>query len=249
MVEMKQRKSANKINIETLLNNGMVYQHYQPIFELGTDNLFGHEALMRCKLQLNPEVMFRLAMEQNKLLELDTECISNSILSYFDHTTYGVTTLFVNIFPSTLLHPSFLPALDVLMEKLSSSSIVFELNEAKEQEEIWNVGALKDKIRILKNNGFKIAIDDVGEGAAGLRKIVDFQPDFIKMSRYFASDLAKAERKQRIAKLFVDYCRNDTQLILEGIEKKEDLECAKHIGIDYGQGFLLGKPKELVSNE
>lgn len=88
-------------------------------------------------------------------------------------------------------------------------------------------------------------MDDIGDGTADLKKIVEFMPDYIKMSRYFSKGLATTEKKQRILQLFLEYFGADTKMILEGIENQNDLVCAKNLGVALGQGYLLGKPKEL----
>jgi EAL domain-containing protein (putative c-di-GMP-specific phosphodiesterase class I) len=237
------------IKIKSLLHKDLLMQHYQPIVELSTNGLYSYESLMRCKLKYNPDTLFRAAMRQELLYEMDIFCISKSILSYFiRRDPRNELTLFVNVFPSTLLNPAFIPALERLMDKMDDiqpNSIVFEINEAQEEAQVWEVAALKQIITSLRQNGFRIAVDDVGDGAAGLRKIIEFVPDFIKMSRYFSTDLSVDERKQRIIKLLVDYCGGETRMVLEGIETLEDLMCAKSLGVALGQGYYLGRPKEL----
>lgn len=243
--------NTNPFNIEAILHNDMITQHYQPIIELSTCRLFSYESLMRCKLGVNPEVIFRDAILQKTLYQLDTYCISKGVEAYFSQKMRlpdAAAALFVNIFPSTLLHPFFMPFVEQLMSRIdvSPSSIVFEINECKEEEGVWEVAALKGAIAFLRSNGFRIAMDDVGEGAAGMRKLIEFEPDFIKMSRYFAHNLAKCARKQKMLKLIVEYGEQESQMILEGLEYVEDLKCAIDLGVAYGQGYILGRPREVV---
>ncbi|TJY41937.1 EAL domain-containing protein [Cohnella pontilimi] len=245
---MWERKRVDPINIESLLDHDLIEQYYQPIIDLSTNDLYSHESLMRNKRHLNPAGVFRAAIENNRLYEIDALCISKSIRSYFalDGTRDG-QTLFINIFPSSILNRLFVPFLENLMDQMQilPSCIVFELNETKEEEEIWETTALKQMVSMLRKKGFRIAMDDVGDGTANLRKIVEFVPDFIKMSRYFSTHLSTTERKQRILKLFVDYCGKETRMVLEGIENPDDLACARNLGIALGQGYLLGEPEAL----
>jgi EAL domain-containing protein (putative c-di-GMP-specific phosphodiesterase class I) len=237
------------INIEGLIHKGLLFQNYQSIVDFKTGEIYGYESLMRSSLKIEPEKLLRMAMRQNRLYELDTACIMEGVLSYFSSGCRRESqALFVNVFPSTLLNPSFVPFLDKLRGKVDvpASSIVFEINEAKEEEEIWEVMELKQIVSVLRNEGFRIAMDDVGEGAAGLKKIVEFEPDIIKMSRYFALNLSFSEKKQRLLKMFADYCGKETVMILEGIETMEDSVCAKHLGVTLGQGYFWGVPAKIV---
>jgi EAL domain-containing protein (putative c-di-GMP-specific phosphodiesterase class I) len=75
--------------------------------------------------------------------------------------------------------------------------------------------------------------------------ILELEPDFIKLDRLFSLDLSKSTSKQKMISLFVEYCKNNTKLILEGIETPEDLAIAKCLGVDIGQGYVLDMPKLL----
>jgi EAL domain-containing protein (putative c-di-GMP-specific phosphodiesterase class I) len=59
----------------------------------------------------------------------------------------------------------------------------------------------------------------------------------------FSVNLSASKKKQRWIELIVEYCKDaNVQLVLEGIEKSEDLATAKALGVSIGQGYLLGKP-------
>lgn len=66
------------------------------------------------------------------------------------------------------------------------------------------------------------------------------------MDRFFSQDLSVSHDKQKVVRLFVEYCRDASQLILEGVEEEEDLACAASIGVTIGQGYLFGKPGALL---
>ncbi|MFB5191904.1 EAL domain-containing protein [Alicyclobacillus fastidiosus] len=223
-----------------------MYQHfYQPLYRLQRQCLVGYEALLRSEPPISPEGLFRFAEKTNRLYQLDTESILLACASFSSSDRIKRDAeLFLNIFPSTLVHPFF----GSLLEEMVSNHavlrirIVFELGES---EVIRDMGALRDAISCLHENGFRIAIDDVGKGMFSLQKILELEPDFIKLDRYFASDICRLINKQRMISLFVAYCEEGTQLILEGIETSEDLAMAKHLGVHIGQGFILGRPGSL----
>ena len=97
----------------------------------------------------------------------------------------------------------------------------------------------------IQDLGFRLAIDDLGNGSSSLRKVVELQPDFVKLDKYFSENLSLSIRKQRLIKLLVEFCKGDSQIVLEGIEQKEDHDIGKKLGVDLGQGYYIGKPKPL----
>lgn len=229
------------------------YAAYQPLVELANGQCFGYEALLRCASKQSPEQLFQTARQAGQLYELDTAAMRGAVSSYFAEMPAGRNApyLFVNLFPSTLLNPLFLPFLDELLAAFPGIArrIVLEINEAAEEDKMWDVRLLGQKIRELRAYGFLIALDDVGSGAASLRKIVEYEPDVVKLDRYFGSQLAHHPNKQKLVSLFVDFCLGQSQLVLEGLEELDDLAAAKALGVPVGQGFLLGRPRSLDQAE
>lgn len=94
--------------------------------------------------------------------------------------------------------------------------------------------------------GLLIAIDDVGKGRGELQKIVEFQPEFIKLDAYFSRDLINSKRKQSFIKYLNFYSEQfDCHFILEGLETSEEVAFAKFLGVQLAQGFALGKLEQL----
>lgn len=95
--------------------------------------------------------------------------------------------------------------------------------------------------------GFRhIAIDDLGTGHSRLQSLIELNPDFVKLDRYFAKDLVILAKKQYIIEFLLQLCEKcNSQLIIEGIEDQQSLICLKNMGIKYAQGFFLGKPSLL----
>lgn len=229
-------------SIDQMIEMKAFHHVYQPIFQLLTNTIAGYEALLRSP-PYPPEYLFNLAFEERRLFELDITSIYHSISMFFT-TSYNQSDfpVFINIFPSTIAHPCFPCFIEQCLSKIPQKNIVFEINEIGSVEDY----ALFRKVTsYLREEGYRIAIDDVGAGASSIPKIVELQPDIIKLDRYLSDNLAHSVPKQRLIDMFVHYCREDIQLILEGIEKPGDLAVAKSLGIQVGQGFLLGKPMPL----
>lgn len=234
------------MNIFELLKRNRLFHNYQPLHHLADDAIYGYEALLRSTIQSSPEALFKIAMQSNTLYKLDTMSIEKAFTHYSNQLNNQ--KLFLNMFMSTLLHPNFIRFMHSMLDAPSSPvpSIVFEMNEAKEEEAMWESPLLPTRIHTLREMGIQFAIDDFGQGATSLKKAVEMEPEYLKLDRYFATDLATSDKKQKLVSLFTDYFKGDTTVVLEGIETGDDLKLAKEIGIDVAQGYYIGKPQALI---
>lgn len=232
-----------------MLTKKEIHHVYQPVICSQTKKTIGYEALLRHEQISNPVSLFKTAREQDLHTKLDMLSIEKVIETFqFDH----VETLFINIFPTTLLTRDFPHFLENLLAENSfnSNQIVFELNETEEDKQVWSEPLLKDIVALMREYGFYIAIDDVGVGAASLKQVIEYKPDIIKLDRYFSNELAFSEDKQAVLSFFVDYCRKkNKKLVLEGVENWEDFERAKELDVPYLQGYYIGKPSPYVQLE
>ncbi|MGG4444772.1 EAL domain-containing protein [Brevibacillus fortis] len=237
--------------MNVLLSKEPPYPVFQPLLHLRSGQFFGYEALLRSSTHQSPEFLFRKARSEGHLYELDTLSMKKAIEVYFTNVTSfdHAPLLFINVFPSTLINPAFLSFISEDLFGSWNNRIVLEINEANEEDKMWEIRLLGQKIRELRQQGFLIALDDVGSGAASLKKIVEYEPDIVKLDRYFGKQLSSLPNKQKLVSLFVQYCQDQTQLVLEGIEEPEDLSAALELGVPIGQGFLLGHPEPLLATQ
>lgn len=214
-----------------------IYHVYQPLFTLYDLEIFGYEVLTRCDNFSDIEHLFQQAMENKTLYELDTTSIFKAL------STSGLShKIFINIYPSTMLHPQFFTFLqEVEQRTMVKDSIVFEINES---EKIKDRRLFKNIVNRLKRRGYEIAVDDYGKGEATFDFITDIDPHYIKLDQSFSRNLTDSFPKQQQIRSLVEICheRNMT-LILEGIENKSELLVAAQLGVHVGQGYYLGKPK------
>ncbi|MCD9024950.1 EAL domain-containing protein [Cohnella silvisoli] len=235
--------------ITALFAQDDLYHLFQPICQLPSRQILGYEALIRSKTIAGTDKLFQAATAQGKLFDLDTLSVYNAIAFYFSTADRRESNeyLFVNIFPSTLIEEAFPVFLDKVVRQYGELSprIVFEINESRSEMDDWNNRLFTQNINLMRRHGFLIAFDDVGEGATTLKRMIELTPDFVKMDRFFGKNLSSSKKKQKMIKFFVDYCADESNLILEGIEEPEDLLQAHNLGVTLGQGYLLTKPQPL----
>lgn len=222
-------------DLPNFLDTYLINHWFQPVVNLPTGDIIGYEALLRYegKERFSPLDIFNKVQNVGLLNELDCLLIEKAL----SHMSSYEDTLFINIFPSTLLSQDFINTWDIFFDK--RMSIVIEVCE---NEQISDWDSLKKVIGQLKERRVKIAIDDLGAGHSFFRQWIELEPDFIKIDQYFASNLSTNIKKQEIIKHLIMLLKGKTKLILEGIETPEDLKVALELGLDYGQGFYLGKP-------
>lgn len=220
------------------------FHHYQPIYDIKQWKQIGFEGLFRTEKQHDPETTFNLAKMQNMLYELDSTSAHKALLSYIN-AGYGSRQLFINVFPSTISNPLFLPSIKQLIceGEMASRNIVFEINE----NELIDFDCLKQGVNNFKKLGFQIAIDDLGSGFSTIKTILELNPDYIKLDKYYIQELQTSERKKYFIDFLLQYCEKySSHLIVEGVEDNVTLAILKTMGIQYAQGYLLGRPALLT---
>lgn len=213
---------------------------YQSIYNVEDNVLLGYEALMRSKTHntLNPMEVFQKAKLLGKHTKLDRHLILMAQQLFRSLRDYS---LFINVFPSTMLERGFIPWWDKYSEDFPN--IVLEMSES---EPISNWEAFKFIVKELKERNVKIAIDDMGVGYSSLQYWIELEPEYIKLDKYFLMDIENTLKKQRIIESIIKLVGDSSQIIIEGIEDTESLRIAKDLGVCYAQGYLLGMPSPIT---
>ncbi len=117
----------------------------------------------------------------------------------------------------------------------------------KEEEEKWRKdgGKGRKKLKELKDLGLKIAIDDFGTGYSSLGYLMELDVDIIKIDRKFVVT-ADGQKGKKLLKNIIKMVKDlGCKVIIEGVEKDEDVELIKSFGGEYIQGFYYSKPLSL----
>jgi EAL domain-containing protein (putative c-di-GMP-specific phosphodiesterase class I) len=123
---------------------------------------------------------------------------------------------------------------------IERSRVVLELTERSLITDYDLFGRVVDHYR---RQGYAIAIDDLGDGFAGLKMLAQIEPDYVKLARFLVADIDRAPVRQALVESIVSFCqRVGIEVIAEGIERQEELDYLTAVGIRLGQGYLLGRP-------
>lgn len=250
MIDIHALKLAREFK-ELLANKGLATV-YQPIFDLRSGEIIGWEALVRGPVRSyfeRPDAIFSFAEENGLLYPTEKVCRAAAI-GNIGQLGRG-QKLFLNVHPRTINDPAFVQGetLTLLQDYgLNPADIVFEITE---RHSINDYAHLKGSLEHYRNQGYQVAIDDVGTGFAGLYSITEIRPDFIKIDMSLVRNINNNFRRRSAVQAMVTMAnKNDCQVIAEGIETRGELNTLLEIGVAYGQGYYLAKPdfpKPLVS--
>ncbi len=233
--------------LEEFLDRKTIRAVLQPIVKVRDGaapfEVFGVEGLARGPANSvlgSPSFLLAYAARKELLFEADMICIRAALVEVVQLTS-PVTT-FLNVQPRSLTNPDFTARLcdEVHQSGLEERTIVLELTE---QQTIVNPRAFASTLQRLRDCGFRIALDDFGEGSSNLNLFQDLRPDFLKISGTFCRGLAQDSFKQIIVQSTAEMAaRAGTATIMEAVETSEDAQVLRRLGIDYAQGYFFLKP-------
>jgi EAL domain-containing protein (putative c-di-GMP-specific phosphodiesterase class I)/FixJ family two-component response regulator len=216
---------------------------YQPLVDLATGAVVAYEALSRGPADSpfeNPEVLFDYALKSDQVWALEKICMQFSA-ERFKGKRPGM--LFVNV-EAELIHELKSRGHEVLQPLLAiQSGVVLEITE---RAAIRDYDLFRESVRVLRELGFRIAIDDAGSGYASLQSIAELRPQYLKISNYLVTGLSEDSIKRDVVEMLVRLAqRIDARTVAEGIETEAEKAEVKRLGVTYGQGYLLGRPMKL----
>lgn len=220
---------------------------FQPVMDIRKKAVLGYEALIRGPLGSEletPDVLFAAAREAGLELELENLCLE----TIFGHLPHAVkeAKLFVNASSKFLAHSVFLDDRNLATIKRAHPQVVMEISE---KEGIWDYPTFREVLVRLRSSGLQIAIDDAGSGYSGLESILQMRPEYIKVANSIVHSLHRETIKREIITALASLGRQiESSIVAEGIEHPAELRSLLALGVNYGQGFLLGRPSSRVSH-
>ena len=238
---IEERERARRVDdLKRSLRERAVYIDLHPILVADTRQVYGYEALARGTLRTlrSPEIMFDVAAEADLLWELGRLCRSKAIEAMKTRLTRG-ELLFLNVDPHDFVDPEF-SQLD--REVADPQRVVIEITE---RTAIKDYPKFRERLKALRERGYRFAVDDAGSGYAGLGSIANLEPDFIKLDISLINCIDTNFIKQNLVETMVRFANDQgAQVIAEGVERAEEYETVKGLGVHLVQGFFLHRPSE-----
>ena len=217
---------------------------FQPILDFQERRILGFEALIRGpqnSIFQHPVELFSAAQDLNSLAQLSGICI-NTVLHQFSALQLP-GQLFLNISPQVVSMPGFEPARSIRLLnklKLKPERVVIELTE---HEPAFHFAEIRASLMTYRAMGFRVAIDDLGEGFSSLRLWSELKPEYVKADKHFVTGIADDPIKIQFLKAIQQIAEScGSRIIAEGIESEADFKMVRELGIAYGQGFFIGHP-------
>lgn len=232
--------------LNRILEEKSVSYAFQPIISVKECNVFAYEALMHPVSETvhNAIELIRLAESQSKLGLVEKITWFHSIRTFAkfydaDHPCH----MFLNSMPNQCLKPEEFKQLETEYGSLLGQLVVEMTENTRVDEEMENAKSLW-----CRRWHIPLALDDFGTGYSNSDILVSRQFDYVKLDMSLIQNIHLYPSTQVLVKHIIDYCHaNGQKVIAEGIEKKEELSMVISMGVDYLQGFLLGKADSTLS--
>lgn len=236
---------GDRAGLHTSLNRALdsLTMVYQPIVDSRTKKTAGYECLMRTKEPSlpHPGAVLEAAERLGRLHDLGRRVRARAVEGF--QAADEDSLLFVNLHPADLLDADLYDRAAPLTK--IAHRVVLEITERAALDDLTET---KHRAAELRRRGFKIAIDDLGAGYAGLTSFATFEPEVVKLDMTLIRDIEKSTVKRQIVDSMSRLCRDlDMRVVAEGIETAAELACLLDLGCDYLQGYFLGRPAPGVS--
>ena len=222
----------NKID-QILAASGPI-MFFQPIIDLASKEVVGYEALARFPDSRPPDRWFAEAWAAERGIELELSALQAALRDFPRLGSDGF--LAVNLSATTCSDEA---VLDLLLANNPGTLVV----EITEHAAIDNVQALIEHLQPFREQGGRLAIDDVGTGFSGLSQIVALSPEVIKLDRSLIVGIDTDRSRAAMAASLVGYSANvGATLLAEGIEDSITSQALADLGVSLAQGYYHGPP-------
>jgi EAL domain-containing protein (putative c-di-GMP-specific phosphodiesterase class I) len=230
-------------NFRSTIIGGRFEIALQPIVALKDRAVHHYEALVRFDAEVSPFDAIQFAEKVGLIADFDLAMIQKVLtrLSKERASGAGAATA-INISGRSLESPAFLTQLHNMLKQFDmlKGKIIFELTESSEIRDLPRAAAAIDRLR---SSGYPVCLDDFGSGAAAFHYLRALNVDFVKIDGAYVKDVLSSPRQQPFLAAMVQLCRAlKIATIGEMIETEETARYLLEVGVDYGQGYLFGRP-------
>jgi EAL domain-containing protein (putative c-di-GMP-specific phosphodiesterase class I)/ActR/RegA family two-component response regulator len=230
---------TRQARVRRLIEGDGLVMHFQPIVELSTGTIVGSEALARFLDEPDrpPNERFREAAEVGLGVELELAAI-RAALAEVGNVPAG-TYISVNASHRVAMDQGLLGLLD----EAPVERLVVEITE---HEPVEDYGSFTSALRLLRERGVRIAIDDAGAGFSSLRHTLRLAPDIVKLDISITRDVDTDRGRRALASAMISFAdQMGMTIVAEGVETEAERATLQELGVPFGQGFLFARPGPL----
>jgi EAL domain-containing protein (putative c-di-GMP-specific phosphodiesterase class I) len=217
---------------------------YQPIVDLETRDIKHFEVLARFKDGESPFETIRFAEQVGIIERFDLGVCLRAIKQLEAQDCDPRLALAVNISGKSIENALFVKCLTDLLDKHRglSGRLILEITESSELHDLMQVDRIVQQIR---KRGCVVCLDDFGAGAASFQYLQALSVDFVKIDGAYVKRLGQSPRDDAMMKGIVHLCRDlGIKTIAEMVETQENASTLRSMGVEFGQGFLFGRPEK-----
>jgi len=216
----------------------------QPLVQMDSGEILGYEGLIRGPSDSplhSPLNLFKAARSCGMTVQVEHLCRRVVLERFAELDLPG--KLFLNVSPESLLqrdarHGQTMDLIRAI--GISPERVIIELTE---NEPTLDYGLMREAVLHYRDMGFRIAIDDLGEGFSSLRLWSELRPDYVKIDMHFIQGINCDPVKLQFVRSIQEIAeQSNTLVIAEGIETQAELLVLRDLGVRYGQGYHLGRP-------
>lgn len=231
--------------LQDILERRALTALFQPIINIQRGEIVGYEGLIRGPSDSPlhaPANLFKTARLHGLSVQVEHLCRRVVLERFAELNLPG--SLFLNVSPEMLLQPqarrgetlSYIHQVGIHPER-----VIIELTE---NEPTYDYDLLREAVRHYRGMGFRIAIDDLGEGFSSLRLWSELRPEYVKIDMHFVQGINHDPVKLQFVRSIQEIAeQSGTIVIAEGIETQPELSLIRDLGIPYGQGYLIARPQ------
>lgn len=240
--ERKHTENLNRLKqIKSAIDNERIIVHYQPIMDNSTSKIVKYESLVRLLTKdgeiLTPYHFLDIA-KRAKIYPFITKAVINQAFENFRNTTYSFS---VNLSIDDIMNKDTTDYIEAQIKEFPNPQrIIFELTESERMESSTHVSKFVEHIRAY---GCKVAIDDFGTGYSNFEYLLQLNVDIIKIDGSLIKNIAINPELSIIVQTIASISKQlGMETIAEYVENNTIQTIVKDLGINYSQGYLIGKP-------
>lgn len=246
-----------ELDLRSAIDRGELSMHYQPLVSLKDGELMGFEALLRWNHHelgfISPAKFIPIAEDSGLIVPITIWILGQTCgqIARWRQIGPGYKDLVVsvNISGKHLVNDQLIEDVELALEtaSLPPEALKLEITESTAME---NAEHTITMLKRLKKIGVRLSIDDFGTGYSSLSYLHSLPFDTLKIDRSFVNAVGANGENSEILQTIISLAKNlRMKVIAEGIETEAQLLVLQSLGCDYGQGYLLAKPKPVDESE